>query len=131
MDKKTHGKIIAALRKLTFAYPPRNVVKKKQKVAPATYQCEQCSQIVYEGRKELVDTGLLEDYPEAIKGKVHVDHIVPTIPLKGFKNTVWDWNEYIENMFCGEEGLQLLCKPCHDEKTKKENELRRKYKKKK
>ena len=33
MDKKTHGKIISALRKLTYAYPPRNEVKKAAKVA--------------------------------------------------------------------------------------------------
>jgi len=128
MDKKTHGKIIAALRKLTFAYPPRNAVKKRQKVAPASYTCESCDLVVYEGKRNLEDTGILEDFPNAIKGKVHVDHKIPTIPIEGFKNVEWDWNEYIENMFCGEEGLQLLCKECHDKKTKKENELRRKHK---
>lgn len=128
MDKKTHGKIIAALRKLTFAYPPRNAVKKRQKVAPATYQCQSCEAIVYDGARNLEDTGLLDDYPNAIKGKVHVDHINAVIPIEGFANTKWDWNEYIENMFCGEEGLQLLCSDCHDVKTKEENKLRRKHK---
>jgi hypothetical protein len=128
MDKKTHGKIINALRKLTFAYSPRNVVKKRQKVAPATYTCEQCSQVVYEGKKDLEDTGLLEKYPDVIKGKIHLDHINPVIPIEGFAETKWDWNEYIDNMFCGEEGLQAICKVCHDAKTKEENELRRKHK---
>ena len=127
IDKKTHGKIISALRKLTFAYPPRNAVKQARKVAPATYDCELCRSIVYEGRKTLEKSGLLEDFPFAKKGKLHVDHIDPVIPINGFKNTEWDWNEFVENLFCGEEGLNLLCETCHKAKTKEESAQRAEY----
>jgi len=50
--------------------------------------------------------------------EVQVDHIVPVInPKKGFE----DWNTYIARLFCGIANLQVLCKPCHIEKTNKEN----------
>ena len=29
-----------------------------------------------------------------------------------------DWNEFVEFLFCGPEGLQILCKGCHLVKTK-------------
>ena len=127
VDKKTHGKIISALRKLTFAYPPRNAVKNATKVGPAAYKCELCKDVVYEGRKELEKTGLLDNYPSARKGKMNIDHKLPTIPIKGFKNVEWDWNEYLENMFCEEEGLQSICSECHKAKNKEEAAERAAY----
>lgn len=67
---------------------------------------------------------------EAFPAKqVAVDHIDPIIdPAVGFTN----WDETIERMFCEAEGLQVLCKECHDAKTKAERavatERRRKEK---
>lgn len=129
MDSKLRGKIINATRRLTFAYSPRNVAKNKQKKGPATYECEGCQIWTYEGKKDIeaiVDK--LEETPtnELVKGKIAIDHIEPVIPIEGFKNTSWDWNEYYDRMFCPEEGFQVLCKTCHDAKTKEENAQRRK-----
>lgn len=46
--------------------------------------------------------------------EVQVDHINPIVnPLTGF--TTWD--DVINNMFCEEDNLQVLCKTCHDVKT--------------
>lgn len=45
---------------------------------------------------------------------VQVDHIIP-IGKGG------DWNSFIEALFCEKENLQVLCKPCHKDKTKSEN----------
>ena len=46
-----------------------------------------------------------------------VDHIVPIInPDVGF--TTWD--DVIERLFCEVNNLQVLCTPCHTEKTKGE-----------
>lgn len=57
------------------------------------------------------------------KDAVKVDHIVPVVdPEKGFT----DWNSYIERLFCGVEGLQVISKKAHDAKTKSENKTRRK-----
>lgn len=52
---------------------------------------------------------------------VQVDHIVPAVPLTGFKS----WDEVIALMFCEKDGFQVLCKDCHSIKTKQENEERK------
>ena len=47
---------------------------------------------------------------------VFVDHIDPVIGPEGF--TTWD--SVVERMFIEVEGLQVLCKTCHDLKSKDE-----------
>jgi len=56
-----------------------------------------------------------------------VDHIDPVIPINGFET----WDEVINRLFCEVEGYQAICKTCHDDKTKKENDKRRAIKKEK
>jgi len=128
MDSKLRGKIINATRRLTFAYSPRTIAKNRQKRGPATYECQHCQLWVYEGKRELesILDSLMDTPPNGIiKGKISVDHIEPVIPVEGFKNTVWDWNEYYDRMFCPVEGFQVLCKDCHHTKTQEENKGRR------
>ncbi len=49
-----------------------------------------------------------------------VDHIKPIInPAIGFVT----WDDVIYNMFCEADNLQVLCKPCHDKKTKEEKAI--------
>lgn len=50
---------------------------------------------------------------------VAVDHISP---IGDFVN----WDRVIERMFVEEDGLQVLCKKCHDEKTQQEKQERKK-----
>lgn len=54
------------------------------------------------------------------KGKrvrnISVDHIKPVVPAKGF--TTWD--SVVSRMFCELSNLQILCKDCHNNKTKNE-----------
>lgn len=45
--------------------------------------------------------------------QVQVDHIKPM-------GTTVTWDEFIEGLFCEADNLQVLCKPCHKIKTKKE-----------
>lgn len=52
---------------------------------------------------------------------VQVDHIIPAVPLTGFK----DWDEVISLMFCEKDGFQVLCKDCHSIKTTQENKERK------
>lgn len=55
-------------------------------------------------------------------GNMVVDHIEPVVDtMQGFV----DWNTYIERMFCEADGLQPLCKGCHDVKTKREKQERK------
>jgi 5-methylcytosine-specific restriction endonuclease McrA len=49
---------------------------------------------------------------------VQVDHVVPAGSLKSFK----DLPTFVENLFCSEDGLQVLCMDCHKAKTDKERE---------
>jgi len=52
---------------------------------------------------------------------VSADHVYPVIdPARGFV----DWNEYIKRLFCPESGFQIICKECHDDKTKRERKVR-------
>lgn len=54
--------------------------------------------------------------------EVQVDHIKPVVSANGFTS----WDDFIKNLFCSEENLQVLCKGCHSIKTKKETALRKK-----
>lgn len=100
--------IIAVLRQGTGRWPPKylvvNEAKTEKKINKKTgrlaqhFKCNSCQE-------------------EFTQKDVQVDHIIPVIdPVIGFT----DWNDYIENLFCGKENLQLLCKPCHAKKTLEE-----------
>ena len=129
MDAKLKGKIIAAIRKLTYTYEPRNNAKKAAKVAPATFKCSNCEAVVYTGQAKEVPQKVLDQFPEAYKGKVDMDHIDPVIPIEGFPETSWDWNVYIDRTFCPENTWQCICRQCHKEKTYLETQLRKEYRK--
>lgn len=93
------AKIIAALRTTWFRYDPnrRLVLKQSSAFKGSVYMCSHCSQF----------------YPK--KG-VHVDHIIPVIsPYEPFC-----WDSVIARLFCNPEGLQVLCKFCHQKKTNQE-----------
>lgn len=133
MDKKWKNRITSKLRNLSFAYPPRNKVKKRQQVGPATFECEHCNVWIYEGTRDLdIQRKKLEKEPpvDLINDKVNLDHKEPVVPVEGFERGNWDWHVYIERMFCDSEGFQVLCSSCHDKKTKEEDQKRVKYRKK-
>lgn len=52
---------------------------------------------------------------------VQVDHVIAI-----GKTQLWD--EFIEKLFCEKDNLQVVCKPCHKEKTKKERAVESKEK---
>ena len=66
--------------------------------------------------------GCKEHVPNTIKQgakrvkNVCIDHIEHVVPVTGWVS----WDSCIERMFCEEDKLQLLCKECHDKKSKKE-----------
>ena len=54
---------------------------------------------------------------------VQVDHIDPVVsPEEGFQ----DWWTYMNRLYCEAENLQVLCKPCHKDKTNAERKERMK-----
>lgn len=89
---------------LKAAYVGRKTNKKTNKLA-MHYRCAHC-------RKEFV------------AADVQVDHIQPVVNTKeGFTT----WEDYINNMFCEKDNLQVLCKTCHSVKTQIEKEERKEY----
>lgn len=109
--------IKGALRAGTVKFPPRyevlNAAKRGRQINQATgrlaehYQCAQC-------------LGL---FPASL---VVTDHINSVVDVTGFSS----WDDVIARMFCDADGLQVLCKPCHNNiKTKGEREERMSFKK--
>lgn len=106
--------ITSTLRGGFRRYPPKYEVLKeafvdkrvneKTKRISAHYKCNSCNKV----------------FPTK---EVQVDHLLPIVdPLVGFTS----WDDFIANLFCDKNNLQVLCKPCHEIKTKTENSLRKK-----
>ena len=101
---RKHAFIVSVLRAGTRRWPPKYQTlaeaktKKKTNVLSGRmaqhYRCAQC-------RKDFALSA------------VEVDHIRPVVSSEGF--TTWD--DYIERMFVGKEGFQVLCVACHRAKT--------------
>lgn len=109
--------IKSQLRNASRKWKPNNEALKRARIQRGIYLCNGCNQEITTSIK--------------IDGKKHknvlVDHINPVIdPKKGF--TTWD--DFINRLFCEIDDLQVLCKDCHDKKTKEENEVAKQRKKK-
>lgn len=106
-EAKYFGFIRNALRNANKRYPPRfeALAKAKHKVdwgrIKTAYKCAKCKQLF--SAKE-----------------VEVDHIVPAGSLKCYA----DLPSFVERMFCEVDGLQVLCKSCHKDKTAAERKAR-------
>jgi 5-methylcytosine-specific restriction endonuclease McrA len=110
---RLHSFIVSALRGAFRKYPNKYEVLEEAFVGKQVnlktnrvskhYKCKSC-----EGH-----------FPSS---EVNVDHINPVVdPTEGFTS----WDKFIPNMFCPKDGLQVLCKTCHDIKTKEENKIRK------
>jgi len=99
--------IKSALRSKSRFWKPLSDTLKSANVSRGHYLCNGCKQVVTKSIN--IDGKRINN--------TYVDHIVPVVdPITGFI----DWNLFIENLFCESENLQLLCKSCHDLKTKEE-----------
>jgi 5-methylcytosine-specific restriction endonuclease McrA len=98
--------ITRALRRLFVYWPARNEARRKASVRfigqDEKQKCAMCKHLFT--RKD-----------------THVDHVLPVVdPARG----VWSWDDYIERLFVLENRLQVLCKVCHNMKSKQENKER-------
>lgn len=101
--------LINTLRRASYRWPGRYQAMKKTHIGKNEYFCQECGLV--HGRKEGA-----------------MDHIIPVVdPEKGWENL----DVFAERMFVGEEGYSRLCNSCHEEKTKKENSIRKQNKLKK
>jgi len=119
--------IVWQLRKISYRWWARYQALKAAKVGKNLYKCALCLQAYKK---------------EPRKRTITVDHILPVKdPAKpqAFQDDLANCQcavcTYLRRMFCTPEGLQVLCKKCHDEKTAKERgeraETRKKTRKKK
>jgi len=94
-----HALIRNALRKIWWerSKARREALKRQKVKGSQLWICEGCAQLI---------------------PRKHVDHIVPIGKTPGAKGSDADWNGFFDRLFCPSEGLQILCKACHDEKTK-------------
>ena len=53
---------------------------------------------------------------------INVDHIIPA----GSLNIATDLPKFVERLFCEQDNLQVLCTTCHDAKTLKEKQAKKK-----
>jgi len=97
--------------------------KKKTKIGPELHKCPLCSQTIYTGKRDI--EYVRTQYPDAIAGRMDVDHINPVIPVQdsGKKK---DWNAIIDGLFCEEDNLQSICMFCHKIKSMAERSDRAK-----
>ena len=54
--------------------------------------------------------------------QINVDHIIPA----GSLNCAQDLPLFVERLFCEQDNLQVLCTTCHDKKTLKEKQSKKK-----
>lgn len=62
------------------------------------------------------------------KSNCQVDHREPVVPLDKSADEM-SFDDLFDRMWCKEDNLQIVCKPCHQLKTKAENKERRLLKK--
>lgn len=132
MDKIVKGRIISAVRKLTFRHEPINDAEKRQKRGPMLYECEKCNDYVYKGSSEKNFLKLKEEFSEKVVRRVKKivrDHIVPCVRLEGYENG-FDWTEFLERMFVeSEHDIQILCPDCDKIITDEQKRIRAEHRK--
>lgn len=106
MEQKLKTFLIYHLRFISMKWPPRNEAKKRARIKRGVYKCDGCQE-------------------EFKANEIQIDHVKPVIdPVKGFV----DIGTYIKRLFCSVDGFQILCKSCHKNKSKEEDEIRKQYK---
>jgi len=110
-EARTKGFIVSALRQASLKWPPKHEAKGRARVNRGEYLCNRC--------KEIVPASIKNDKGKRVNN-IYVDHIIPVVdPEIGF--TTWD--DFIHRSFVGPDDYQILCKKCHDAKTKEEREI--------
>jgi 5-methylcytosine-specific restriction endonuclease McrA len=99
------------LRRASRWWKPISDTIKAARVRKGVYLCNGC--------KEEVTTTIVVD-GKRMKN-IFCDHVAPVVdPTTGFSG----WDEFVNRLFCEKENLQVLCKVCHDKKSKEEREHR-------
>lgn len=102
--------IKSALRAASHRWPPKWECLKLARIARGTYTCAG-----YNCNSHEVPASIKLGRGKKRTKNIFVDHISPVGgPDEG------GWDGVIERLYCELDGLQILCKQCHDLKTKDE-----------
>lgn len=99
------------LRGATRKWAPISDCLSSARVKRGLYECADCKEHV---------PNTVKEGGKRVKN-IFVDHIEPIVPVTGWVS----WDSCIERMFCELDNLQLLCKACHDRKSKEETGQRK------
>ena len=105
--------IKSQLRGASYKWLPTIETMREARRGRGQYECNVCKQIV----------------PPTLNRQknIAVDHLRPIVnPSIGFVS----WDSFIENLYCEKENLQLVCRSCHNKKTKEENDIAKERRKK-
>lgn len=117
------GKIKKHLRRLSYQRPEYTEAKNRAKIDKATFECENCGQVMYDGKSQKSFDNLKEKYPDIVQMKPELDHELEVVDKeKGWQG----WDEFINRLFCGPDELKVLCKPCHKSVSDEEMAERKK-----
>lgn len=106
MDPKTKAYILTALRRIDRWSKDRRDALKDVKRGQL-YPCAHCKK-------------------EYGKEHVYVDHIEP---VSATQKETFCWNRHMDKLFVSKDKRQVLCKICHQEKTKRESDARKEMRK--
>lgn len=105
LDKKRTSFVKHVLRQSSLRWPARNDALKNARIERGFYQCATCKE-------------------KFKREQVHLDHIEPVVSVQhGFTDLI----TWINRLFVGPEGFQVLCEQCHSNKTMIEDTLRAQY----
>lgn len=124
MDETQKKFVQTNMRQASYKWPPREAAKRKARIRKEVgtfkngnpkylylYKCAGCG-------------GLFTDK------EIALDHVLPVVPVEGWRNEVEFMHEYLERLLVYEEGFQVLCREkCHQQKSDDENNRRRQNKK--
>ena len=114
-ESRFHSFVKGALRNASQRWGPKAAVMRAARRDRGVYLCAG-----YMRRAHKVPLSIKNPGRKATRN-VYVDHIEPVVdPVKGFVS----WDEVVKRMFVEADGLQVLCRECHDTKTKEERKLR-------
>lgn len=96
----------------------RSGLRQKSRWWKPVAEAKKRARIPYKGpNKRLKWVYVCANCKNQFKGnEVNVDHIIPAGTLKCYD----DLPGFVERLFCEADGLQVLCNPCHNKKTKRE-----------
>ena len=116
-----HSFVAGALRGVTSRWGPIAQAKKNARVRRGFYLCNACKQEIPATLPAVYKSGKKKGKPYRRKNAL-VDHVRPIVdPVKGFQS----WDEFISNLFCELDNLQVLCHECHQKKCQEERQARK------